>query len=153
MTQNMDVVSITETHSCRHYHGVTCSFEGVAQKISAQPRSEDDYESIATKLIAEAVERTDKAMKSKTSIQSSPSPARIIVNGEFVGVTPVAVSLENMGLATNGVSTELIIIKAVPSGDGCVQVEPVLRGKRIPARMFFDTRMCPMPSSIDLNMN
>lgn len=89
--------------------------------------------------------------KDLTRIDSSPPGARIVINSEFVGEAPVFVDLKRYVSTENRFSR--IIVKAMPARDGCVGAELIDPNRTLPVHMFFDTRLCPITPSVDLNIN
>lgn len=116
---------IDQSQSCVWFHGAACQFTGVARR-SGPPVANFN--------------KLQKDMKPTTFIESSPSGARIIADGEYLGRTPLSVSLEGK-----------TFIRAMPTGNGCVQSEMIHR--KTPKRMFFDTGLCPMGNDFNVNIN
>jgi hypothetical protein len=106
-----------------------------------------------------------------TEILSDPVGARIIVNNEYVGVTPVKVDLwhlswsdqyahncalhqDSLGasLCAEKVAQSELTIKALPKAAGCVQTTQIRYHDKVPSKMFFDTGLCPSNPSVDVNV-
>lgn len=160
-------LSLVEQSSCASFHGVSCVFDGMAKKVSsdtahfnrlgaqkkAPPITEADTPSTGMADVIRAVSQKNAPSiaptRNLTRIESSPVGARIIINSEYVGTAPVSVDMSRYIGTTQSSSIE---VKATPAGNGCVQMEWLHPSNRLPNRMFFDTRLCPINRSIDLNI-
>lgn len=159
--------------SCAKFHGASCDFEGKVKRIGpANPNAAKDYDSIVKRLTTEFTKsvldrpKQVRDQRSKeivveqpiveggTRIESS-KPARIIIDGEYVGITPLTTILPT-GKETlpsgQVIFPSDIVINVLPVGAGCTQLEIIKAGRRPPKRMFFDTRLCPITPSLDVNV-
>ena len=157
---------IIRERGCANYHGASCDFKGEVKRVGpANPNAAKEFDSIVQRSTAEFVKTVqDKAKKIReqrskevvveqtlveggTQIESS-EPARIIVDGEFVGITPLTTILptDNLG------KRSIIVIRALPVGSGCTKTEIIEVHQRLPKRMFFDTELCRPTPSIDVNI-
>lgn len=104
-----------------------------------------------------------------TTFESDRPGAVISLNKEYVGKTPLSVDMtervrENwQGHGqTNKTGYTLkepypereIEIKVLPptGKGGCVQIERIKTSEVIPRRMFFNTTLCPIGNSVDVNV-
>jgi hypothetical protein len=86
-----------------------------------------------------------------TQIISDPPGARVIVNGSYLGTTPTTISWTTPAL--NRAFSGHTLVEVLPTEPGhCTQRQPFFYGDHIPRTMFFDTRLCPQPPSIDVNV-
>lgn len=153
--------------SCANFHGASCDFKGEVTRVGpANPNASKEFDSIVQRSTAEFVKSVKDGAKQardrrskevvpeqplvegETRIESS-GRARVIVDGEYLGVTPITVRLGGNEPAW---ARSDIVVKALPYDEGCVQVEVLSAGRRIPKRMFLDTRLCPIAPSLDVNV-
>lgn len=83
-------------------------------------------------------------------VESDPPGARIEVDEDYLGQAPKSISVtrkctkKKFTFAEPMFFCDHILIRALPTRGGhCVQTKILDGDKPIPARLFFDTRLCP----------
>lgn len=137
LTQNGSELSVSEGSGCSFYHGSACSYDGELRKIGDTPKTEDYYKRRTAENTEKMLDAVNKISSEKLTLIESPRPARIVIDGEYVGNTPMRVDLAQY---FDGAIS--LWIKAMPITSGCVQSEPIYSGRRMPKRMYFDTDLC-----------
>lgn len=97
-----------------------------------------------------------------TLIQSEPAGARIEVNGEFIGSTPIQVVLPRMyrygwvGLLRGGNAitwVDSMLIRAYATQPGqYTQLKYIKANQYPPREMHFDMRIQPAPTQVELDV-
>ena len=100
--------------------------------------------------------QTTKAPKSPdtTLIISDPSGAKIEINHEYVGDTPLSILIKTEKSWISGEIVEDLIIVAYPTGAGQYTQTKNLKGVKTPKRIYFNLFLKPRPDEeIDVNIN
>jgi hypothetical protein len=124
-------IGVEQSVGCTYFHGAKCAFFGTvkragsARDVPATPSTDYEY----------------------TYFESQPAGARVVINGEYIGKTPFRKNIKEL-VSVPG----LVVVKALPAGKGCVQVEAI-KNQRPPRRMFFDMAVCPIPGALDITIN
>lgn len=124
-------IGVSQSLGCTYFHGAKCAFIGTVKRsgsaANVPPTPATDYE--------------------YTYFESQPAGARVVINGEFIGKTPFRKNIKEF-IGGPG----LVVVKALPAGKGCVQVEAI-KNQRPPRRMFFDMAVCSIPGALDITIN
>lgn len=137
VAQNDGAVMLSELSGCLDWHGVSCGFGGAVRWKSALPAG---YRAPPVSRLMPAAVRGGEGV---TRIEAFPVGARVIIEGEYVGNAPVTVNLRDYGARPDSAYPPPVVVKVLPARNGgCVAAEIVSR--RLPKRMFLDTRLCPV---------
>ena len=86
-----------------------------------------------------------------TLILSDPPGARIEINDDYIGETPLYVKFSTG--TTHGRFIDAMIVRALPIGAGQYTQTKNLYGKKAPRKMLFDMGLKPVPNELDVNVN
>ncbi|MDC0977647.1 PEGA domain-containing protein [bacterium] len=99
---------------------------------------------------------TEYVPKGITQIISEPSGAKIEIDGEYIGSTPLKINLLKYAKKYNSLSGyQMLIIKALPIYGG-QQVQSKFiddLDKRIPQRIYFDMSLVTTPKKYEIDVN
>ena len=146
-------VDIKETN-CSQYHGQQCNFSGTIPRIGpSRTAAGDEYEKQAVASFQKALAKHEEYLANnyQTTIETRPPGARIVINGEYVGMSPVKGNVRPY-MSLERYSSNMI--KALPpQAGGCVAIEFIRDPKSPPKHMFLDTTLCPIGNDINIYNN
>lgn len=110
--------------------------------------------------LGSSVSLGSKTAKFSVEIISEPSGAKVEINDNYIGKTPLVIELEGWKSTRTFARSHTIVAHPVSAG-GYTQVkvftgwgEPdYTYGKVIPEKIYFNMNLAPVPEKIDLNIN
>ena len=89
-----------------------------------------------------------------TQIISDPLGAKIEINHEYVGETPISIQIRALTSWLSGKVVEDLIIVAHPVDSGQYTQSKNLKGVKIPSKIYFNLSLKPLPDEeINVNIN
>lgn len=80
----------------------------------------------------------------ETLIISDPAGARIEINNDYIGMTPIKTKIQRVCTSDRYFSGDSIDINAIPSKPGqCVQRKRITTLQRTPKNIYFNMNLCP----------
>ncbi len=87
----------------------------------------------------------------KTLIESDPPGARIEINSQYVGTTPIRVDIPRLDSGLDTISVTIVASPVIPGQQ--VQTKYIGFNEPTPTHVFFDMNLVRTKNQLDVNVN